>query len=308
MAKNQIIVALILGLSFIMLLGIFSCKHKDARIKDRGSEAAGEDEYLPEANSEAADSSKAAGIKAEVKPGSTIANYKYTWTDSKDIPPVVIIIDDFGQTGGQLLTDFAALPREVSFAILPDLPKTTESGKLATANGHDVLIHLPMQALASGTSPGKRFIGTDTPAADIVAMLSDFHAQLPMAIATNNHMGSAATQNETVMNAVLDYLAANHMFFIDSATSGNRLAYNLAKSKGLRSLRRDIFLDVPDNTDATIAAKIQGLGKFAGRREPIVIITHCHNRDKLTALQKFIAQIQAMGVKLISVSQAQSMA
>ena len=308
MAKKQIIVVVLILAGLLLLLGSFSCRQKSAALRDADSDVVTEDEYQPEANSEAADSSKAAGNKADIKPGSTIANYKYTWTDSKDIPPVVIIIDDFGQTGGALLDDFSALPSEVAFAILPDLAKTVATGKLAAATGHDVMIHLPMQALGSGTNPGKRFIGTETPATDIVALLSDFYAQLPMAIATNNHMGSAATQNETVMNAVLDYLAANHMFFIDSATSGNRMAYNLAKSKGLRSLRRDIFLDVPDNTDATIAAKIQGLGKFAGRREPIVIITHCHNRDKLVALQKFIAQIQAMGVKLISVSQAQNMA
>ena len=139
-------------------------------------------------------------------------------------------------------------------------------------------------------------------------MLSAFKSQLPMAIAANNHMGSTATADEDAMSTVLDHLNGMGMFFVDSATSGNRLSYNLAKARGYRSLRRDIFLDVPDSKDATIAAKIQSLGKYQGRGEPVVIITHCHNRTKLEALRQFIAQIQAMGVRLISLSEAKTMA
>ncbi len=262
-----------------------------------------EDEYTPEDTTE---------VDAEVKPlakvSSTIADYKYTWTDSKAIPPVVIIVDDFGYTGGELLNDFGALPKEVVFAVLPDLPNTAVSGKVAAANGHEVIIHVPMEAKTSTTSPGKRYIKTGMEAGDIISLLADFKAQLPMAIAANNHMGSTATADEAVMGTVLDQLNGMGMFFIDSATSANRLSYNLAKSKGYRSLRRDIFLDVPDSKDATIASKIQGLGKYQGRNEPVVIITHCHNREKLNALRQFIAQIKAMGVRIISLSEAQGIA
>ena len=308
MANRQIKHLILILVGVVLLLGLISCKDKEVKTKEQATQEVYEDDYSPSPVAEKTDTVVVKDKKVNVATSSTIANYKYTWSDSKDLPPVVIIIDDFGQTSGQLLEDFAALPPEISFAILPDLTKTSATGKLAAANGHDVLIHVPMQALSSSTSPGKRYIATDTPAADIISMLNDFYTQLPMAIAANNHMGSAATQNETVMSTVLDNLSEKGMFFIDSATSSSRTSYNLAKSKGLRSLRRDIFLDVPDNTDATIASKIQELGKFAGRREPIVIIGHCHNREKLVALQKFIAQIQAMGVKLISVSQAQRLA
>jgi len=67
--------------------------------------------------------------------------------------------------------------------------------------------------------------------------------------------------------------------------------------------RRDIFLDVPDSSDETLAQKIQDLGAYRGRKEPVIIITHCHNREKLDALHKFLSQIEAMGVNLIPLSQ-----
>lgn len=47
-----------------------------------------------------------------------IESYKYTWSNNTDaMPPVVIIIDDFGQNAGQLLDDFSALPKEIAFSI-----------------------------------------------------------------------------------------------------------------------------------------------------------------------------------------------
>jgi len=308
-AKKQVI-RVIVRLSILATLMVFiSCKARENKVSNREpgeKETITEDEYT---GADTTDSGKPGkGTKATGKVSSTIADYKYTWTDSKDIPPVLIIVDDFGYSGGSLLQDFAGLPSQVAFAVIPDLPNTVASGQIAAANGHDVLIHVPMEAKTSPTSPGTRYIKTGMPAEDITAMLSAFKSQLPMAIAANNHMGSTATADEDVMSAVLDHLNGMGMFFIDSATSANRLSYNLAKSRGYRSLRRDIFLDVPDSKDATIAAKIQSLGKYKGRTEPIVIITHCHNRTKLEALQQFIAQIQAMGVRLISLSEAKTMA
>ena len=289
----------------IPLLLLFACGKKEV-----GEDYYTEDEMPAQSSNEYSESEQSDTLNSEHKdrpassPGSTIANYDYTWTGSDAIPDVVIIIDDFGYAAGSLLEDFASLPKEIVFAVLPDLPQTARSGQIASQNGHEVIIHVPMQALNSPTSPGARYIKTGMQAEEIRELLSDFHRQIPMAIAANNHMGSSATSDEDLMNPVLDHLNSLGLFFIDSAVTANRLSYNLAKQKGFRSHRRDIFLDVPDNTDATIAQKIEGLGRYKGRREPIVVITHCHNRSKLEALQKFITQIQAMGVRIISLREA----
>lgn len=232
----------------------------------------------------------------------------YSWSDSGEIPPVVIIIDDFGYTSGALLEEFASLPPEIVFAVLPDLPQTERSAQMAVQHGHEVIIHVPMEARGNRTSPGENHIRTGMSAEAIQSMLSAFHEQLPMAIAANNHMGSTATADPELMNPVLDHLNSLGLFFIDSAVTTNRLSYNLAKQKDQRTYRRDIFLDVPDNTDATIASKIESLGRYKNRVEPIVVITHCHNRAKLVALHKFINQIKAMGVRIMSLNQVRQYA
>jgi polysaccharide deacetylase 2 family uncharacterized protein YibQ len=240
------------------------------------------------------------------KPGLPLAGYKYTWTDSEDIPRIVVIVDDFGQSTA-LLKDYAELPPEVVFAVLPDLPATKKAGEMAAQYGHEVIIHVPMQPKSSD-NPGKTYIKTSSTEDDISSMLSSFHSQLPMAIGVNNHMGSAVTSDRDAMEMVFRQLHNQGLFFVDSYTSGESVGPSLARSLGYPALKRDIFLDVPDNTDATLASKISSLGKYKGRREPIIIITHCHNRGKLESLRKFITQIQGMGLKLTTLSEARDVA
>ncbi len=238
---------------------------------------------------------------------SSIQNYKYSWTDSDQIPPVVIIIDDFGYINNELLDDFTRLPREVVFAVLPDLPHSAIAAQKAANTGHEVIIHVPMQAKTSNISPGERYIKEGMTYRDVEALLKDFYSSMPMAIAVNNHMGSTSTSDPILMDHVITFLEANKLGFVDSFTISSSVAFNLAQSRGLKSAKRDIFLDVPDNSDKTIISNIESLGKFKGRREPIVIITHCHNRDKLNALQNFIGQIRAMGIELIDLKSAMTL-
>jgi len=282
---------LILCVLFSLLL--FSCPKKTER-------------EIPEKKIEPEQIEKT-GEKTEDKSVSTpdmtaIESYKYTWSKTDAMPPVVIIIDDFGQNAGQLLDDFSALPEEIAFSILPDLPYTQTAARLAGRTNHETLIHIPMQALDHKANPGKRYLQTGMDKYAISDLLQDFYAQIPNAIAANNHMGSEVTADLSTMISILEELDNLGLYFLDSATTNKSAAFTAAKNLGLKIGKRDIFLDVPDNSDATIISKIESLAKYKGRNEPVVIITHCHNREKLNALQKFLTQIDNMGIELISVS------
>ncbi|MCB5262523.1 MAG: divergent polysaccharide deacetylase family protein [Candidatus Cloacimonetes bacterium] len=239
----------------------------------------------------------------EAKP-TALQSYKYTWSKSDEMPDVVIIIDDFGNSAGQLLDDFGDLPSEYVFAIMPDLAHTKAAADLATRKGHEVIIHVPMEAENSKISPGEKFISKNMEEEQIKAVLDDFIKQLPMAIAANNHMGSATTANLQTMNKVIGHLKKKGLYFIDSVTSSQTAVYTAGVEQGVFTAKRDIFLDVPDVSEKTLAKKIQDLGKFKGRKEPVIIITHCHNREKLVALQKFVTQIKAMGINIVPLRDA----
>jgi uncharacterized protein len=274
----------------ILLLLLFACKAKPQAGDAPAEQNIDQDAY--------------GSSDPEPEQDTALQSYEYSWNESDDMPDVVIIIDDFGNSAGQLLADFGDLPPEIVFAVLPDLPHTRTAADTAIKGGHEVIIHIPMEAENSSINPGEKYIAKDMKAGEIQDILSDFVSQLPMAIAANNHMGSAATANRSTMNKVLSILKQEQLFFIDSATTAQSAVYTAAQEQGVFTARRDIFLDVPDVSDATLAKKIQDLGRYKGRREPVVIITHCHNREKLEALQKFITQITAMGIRIVSLRDA----
>ena len=299
MGKNLIAsLALILT---VLLIGLTACKKAEPSI-DAPSD------LLPESYEYSSDTPGDSISEAEVTPEqpqqdlSDLKHFKYIWTDADEIPPVIVIVDDFGYAGGSLLQGFADLPPEVVFAILPDLPYTARSAQIAAETGHDVIIHVPMEAKLAKTSPGERYLKPGQDEQTVKDMLDAFITQIPNAIAANNHMGSTATSNRELMTTVLHHLNDRGLYFIDSVTTGKTVGYHLAHTLGYKSIRRNIFLDVPDNTDATLAQRVSDLGKYKGRKEPVIIITHCHNHSKLNALKKFLKQIDEMGVQLTSLS------
>lgn len=277
-------------LPLVLMLSFFACKGK----KDTPSPEA---EMAYQAEAPVEDS-------ISVQETDALQSYAYSWNESDDMPDVVIIIDDFGNSAGQLLDDFAALPPEIVFSVLPDLPHTKTAANAAIKGGHEVLIHIPMAAENSSINPGQRYIQVDMDYAQIKEYISEFIKQLPMAVGANNHMGSATTANLSTMNQVLSILKAEKLLFIDSATTSQSAVYTAGQQQGVFTAKRDIFLDVPDVSDETLAQKIQDLGKYQGRKEPVIIISHCHNRAKLEAMHKFINQITAMGIRIVALRDA----
>ncbi|MCK9557449.1 MAG: divergent polysaccharide deacetylase family protein [Candidatus Cloacimonetes bacterium] len=278
----------------IALLLLFGCKAKpDEMDNATHTETEQSDEIVMDSE-----------MDSPVENDNPLQSYQYSWTKSEDMPDVVIIIDDFGNSGGQLLEDFADLPDEVVFAVLPDLSHSEEAASMASRKGHEVIIHIPMEAENSSISPGEKYISKDMDEKDIMKTLDGFIAQMPMAVAANNHMGSATTASLPTMKTVLSHLAKKGLFLIDSATTSQSAVYSAARDLDLFTAKRDIFLDVPDVSDATLASKIESLAKYKGRKEPIVIISHCHNREKLDAMRKFITQIESMGLRLVSLRDA----
>lgn len=297
MDKQRLTWLLLLAALLALLATMTACKQAPQKEEEASTYSSPLNEEIPPAELEQA---KQARGKADTTP---LEKFTYSWTDSKDIPDIVVIVDDFGSSGA-LLDDYANLPSEVVFAVLPDLGFTKKAGEIAAQHGHEVLIHVPMQPLSTSEKPGKNYIKADSTPQEISSLLTDFHAQLPMAMGANNHMGSAVTASRDAMTAVLNQLHAAGLVFVDSATTAESVGPSLARTLGYPALKRDIFLDVPDNTDATLASKISSLGKYKGRSQPVVIITHCHNRTKLEALQKFLTQIQGMGLHLTTLSRA----
>jgi len=77
----------------------------------------------------------------------------------------------------------------------------------------------------------------------MTAMLEKALARVPGAIGVNNHMGSRFTRDAAALTPVLLRIGDHGLFFLDSRTSGESVAYETARALGLPALKRDVFLD-----------------------------------------------------------------
>jgi len=279
-------------ISVLLMLSVVGCKSK--------SETPAPEEQQQESPQEHKQPSSDSTQTDET----AVVKYTYQWLDSKDIPPVSIVIDDFGQISGSLLQGFAELDDNITFAILPDLANSAKTAKLANVYGHEVILHIPMEALDAKQNPGKVFIKSGQDKAELKEIINGWLEQVPQAIGANNHMGSRTTSDYKTIYAVMDILNRKGLFFLDSKTNSKSKVVNAASELKSDYSARDIFLDVPDVSNATLNAKLKELEKFRGRVEPIIIISHCHNQAKLDAMRSFVSQLKGMGINLIPLSDA----
>ena len=161
---------------------------------------------------------------------------------------LALIIDDCGQWI-DIERGFIALPVMVTMSVMPQERYTKTVAQEAQAAGKGVMLHLPMEP-QSGANPGPGKITTAMTDSQITAQVQSDIAAVPLAKGVNNHEGSKATADSRVMRDVAAVLAADHLFFIDSRTSANSVASDIAAHSGLATASRDVFLDNVDDETA----------------------------------------------------------
>ncbi len=224
----------------------------------------------------------------------------------EDKPLLSIIVDDFGNIHGEDLSQFCDLiDPNVTFAIMPGRPHAKDAMERGRAAGHELIIHMPMEPIAyPKADPGKNAIFVDMSPKEIRSTVRDYIKELPYCVGANNHMGSLATSDSDVMNVVLDELKKAGLYFIDSRTIANSVAYDVAKKLGIRTAKRNLsFLDKPDASMATMSQRAAELKKMKENGvKHVVTISHCYPSDRLKQLVHFIDEAKAAGFELVPVS------
>jgi hypothetical protein len=222
--------------------------------------------------------------------------------EPQSFPMLCIIIDDFGQYKGSLLDEFCELPPEVAFAVLPGLPFTQIVIDKAIKSGREVIVHIPMEA-NSTTNPGRNAIFSHMSDREIYARMDSYFTENNFAIGANNHMGSKITSNRNLMRAIFRYLAERDFHFIDSRTTPNSVARQVAIEMGVAYEVRDLFLDTPTSSDAVLYERLRDLKRIKESKNRALVITHCFDRGRLQRLKIFIEEAQKMGFVLVPPSQ-----
>jgi polysaccharide deacetylase 2 family uncharacterized protein YibQ len=211
---------------------------------------------------------------------------------------VAVIIDDVGHSR-PAARPFIEMDHPVALSILPERSFSRELASEAAKRGKTILLHLPMEPVGyPGIDPGPGAILLSQTRKEIKEVLERDIASIPGIAGINNHMGSRATTDPRVMETVLDIIAQRELFFIDSRTTTETIALGLARESGIRSARRDVFLD-NELTPSAIDARIDELLDLAEKKGWAIGIGHA-NMETAEALERMARKAGERNIRWIS--------
>ena len=216
-------------------------------------------------------------------------------------PRVAIIIDDLGyqlEAGRRAI----ALPGPVAFAVLPGTPRAAALADWAHAQGKEVLLHLPLQANSEDKDNEPIGIDLDMSRQAVIATFAEALQTVPHVIGVNGHRGSLLTRHPGHMLWLMEEIRArNDLFFVDSYTTADSVAMQIATEAGVQAVRRDVFLD-PDRSPETVARQFERMKRLAKKRGFVVAIGHPYE-STLALLEKELPKLGEQGIQLVTISE-----
>ncbi len=216
-------------------------------------------------------------------------------------PRIAIIIDDLGYRldAGQRAID---LPGPISFAVLPGTPRARALAVQAHESGKEVLLHLPLQAAPNDIIHDPLGLRLDMNRQEFGDTFERALTSVPFAIGVNSHRGSMLTRHPGHMQWLMDEIQArDNLFFIDSYTTHESVALQIAKETGIDARKRDVFLD-PDRDPETVVREFERMKTLAQKRGSIVAIGHPYAAT-LDLLERELPNLAAEGYQLVTISE-----
>ncbi len=214
---------------------------------------------------------------------------------------VAIIIDDMGYSL-ETIQEICSFQKPLTVSILPFSPLAQETARIAYQNNLEVMLHLPLESINSnGENDIEGLIHSQMSEEEIRRAMDTDLEQVPYIKGVNNHMGSRITPNEIFMNIILGAIKDRNLFFIDSRTSAQSIAYTVAQRMKIPSAYRHVFLD-GENREDYIKNQLIELFRRAQRNEKAVGI--CHPTDlTLKVLRENLHLAEKYQLELVFVSQ-----
>ena len=213
---------------------------------------------------------------------------------------IAIIIDDLGMDIKRS-REVVDLPAPVTLALLPYAPRVREIADEGAAKGHEMIIHVPMEAMdgTQNIGPGglKEAMSAEEFTNAFGTMLGSFEGY----VGINNHMGSRLTQDEAAMTRLMGMLASRGLFFVDSKTSDDSVATDAAARAAVPYASRDVFLDHED-TAAFVQGALAKTEKLAARRGYAIAIGHPKDHT-IAGLKAWIPTLKEKGIEIVPVSE-----
>ncbi|MDV7338891.1 divergent polysaccharide deacetylase family protein [Terasakiella sp. A23] len=215
-------------------------------------------------------------------------------------PMIALVIDDLGLDRKRTKRTLD-LPGPMTMAFIPYSKKLKEQADMATQKGHELLLHLPMEPLNDKIDAGPNHLNTHLAKEDLLDRIHWNLERFDGYVGVNNHMGSRATTDETVMGALMAELRNREMLFLDSRTNAKSVGAKMANLEGVPYAERNVFLDNV-NEKGAVLKQLSLLEKVSKRSGFAVGIGHPRD-GTIAALKEWLPTAEGKGFVLVPISQ-----
>jgi hypothetical protein len=166
--------------------------------------------------------------------------------------------------------------------------------------GLEIILHLPMEP------KGRHNLEKDTitlgmSAERISEILDKDLSSVNLAKGVSNHMGSRVTENKKTSLIVLSEIKKRNRYFFDSFVTNDSVCFDLAKKMGIKTAKRDIFLDDRSDFDY-IKGNLIKLKNLARKRGIAIGIGH-DRKNTLLVLKETLPQMEKEGYRFLFLSE-----
>lgn len=213
---------------------------------------------------------------------------------------LAILLDDLGSDRATAEAIFA-LHAPITISVLPYHANSQAIAAAAHQHGCAVMLHLPMQSVGNEL-PEQQELKPGLSGDQVRMLVEKMLDAVPQADGVNNHQGSQATADAALMSELMRVLKDDGVFYVDSRTTPETVAYDTARREGVKTAFRNVpFLDDVQYKNAVkqqLWIAIQG----AKQKGEAIAIGHPHAAT-LEALRETLPLAKTEGVQLVFVSE-----
>jgi len=224
----------------------------------------------------------------------------------KPKPKIAIVIDDWGYNLNNIESLFQ-IKKPITVAVLPNLRYSKYIASEAKKKGYEVILHLPLES-KSNKNPEAGIIRCSMADAEVIKRLDKAFEGVPKASGVNNHQGSRATEDASLMKVVLSYIKKRNLFFLDSITTNRSVCASVCKDLRVRYVKRDIFLDLPErklkgeNLKNYIRGQLDKSAKIAIAEGHAVAIGHDRPATH-SVIKEMVPELERRGIRIVRASE-----
>lgn len=216
-------------------------------------------------------------------------------------PKIAIVIDDLGVDAERTLK-ILALPAPLTTAFLPYANHLREQTAIAKRQGHELMLHVPMEPEDTAFDPGPGALFTEMSDANVRTAMKASLAAFDGYVGINNHMGSRFTSDAAKMSVVLREVARKGLIYLDSLTSPSSKVRSIGGNGSYAApiLKRDVFIDANPSAEF-IDGQLAKMEAIALRNGYVIGIGHPYDTT-ISRLSKWLSGLEAKGFALVPVS------